>query len=232
MPFINDANLCCFQVALRGSGHLRGALIPIKFGNVSFFFVYPWYRYKWIRGSQPLKFVAIERQRGEINRAPNEELLQHQRKRITEMDCAESEMLMEEKLYPKVLPLWPNSFTIRDKYESKLKQIQSEVLASHPGPSSGISQQMRDEFAVVLEKVETTTDQKMMLQKELEQARTDMAELQREDYPKQISEEEIRPVMKKAPPSPREYCDCCQGEFRKKVYVFEADADAYESFLI
>ncbi|KAK5969235.1 cwf21 domain-containing protein [Trichostrongylus colubriformis] len=39
----------------------------------------------------------IRRAEAEINRGPNEEILQHQRKRIIEMKCAEFEMLMEEK---------------------------------------------------------------------------------------------------------------------------------------
>uniref|UniRef100_A0A1I7WVX5 Cwf21 domain-containing protein n=1 Tax=Heterorhabditis bacteriophora TaxID=37862 RepID=A0A1I7WVX5_HETBA len=40
----------------------------------------------------------LKRAEAEINRAPNEELLQHQRKRVIEMKCAEFEMLMEEKV--------------------------------------------------------------------------------------------------------------------------------------
>ncbi|RCN51950.1 Cwf21 protein [Ancylostoma caninum] len=39
----------------------------------------------------------LRRAEAEINRAPNEEILQHQRKRVIEMKCAEFEMLMEEK---------------------------------------------------------------------------------------------------------------------------------------
>ncbi|VDM54802.1 unnamed protein product [Angiostrongylus costaricensis] len=39
----------------------------------------------------------LRRIEAELNRAPNEELLQHQRKRAIEMKCAEFEMLMEEK---------------------------------------------------------------------------------------------------------------------------------------
>ncbi|VDO74869.1 unnamed protein product [Haemonchus placei] len=39
----------------------------------------------------------IRRAEAEINRGPNEEILQHQRKRVIEMKCAEFEMLMEEK---------------------------------------------------------------------------------------------------------------------------------------
>ncbi|KAK6029516.1 Cwf21, partial [Ostertagia ostertagi] len=39
----------------------------------------------------------IRRAEAQINKGPNEEILQHQRKRIIEMKCAEFEMLMEEK---------------------------------------------------------------------------------------------------------------------------------------
>ncbi|KHJ94784.1 Cwf21 [Oesophagostomum dentatum] len=39
----------------------------------------------------------LRRAEAEINRAPNEEILQHQRKRVIEMKCVEFEMLMEEK---------------------------------------------------------------------------------------------------------------------------------------
>ncbi|VDL75429.1 unnamed protein product [Nippostrongylus brasiliensis] len=39
----------------------------------------------------------LKRAEAEINRAPNEDILQHQRKRVIEMKCAEFEMLMEEK---------------------------------------------------------------------------------------------------------------------------------------
>ncbi|VDO19100.1 unnamed protein product [Heligmosomoides polygyrus] len=39
----------------------------------------------------------LRRSEAELNRAPNEDILQHQRKRVIEMKCAEFEMLMEEK---------------------------------------------------------------------------------------------------------------------------------------
>ncbi|KAK6737705.1 hypothetical protein RB195_020048 [Necator americanus] len=39
----------------------------------------------------------LRRAEAEINRAPNEDILQHQRKRVIEMKCVEFEMLMEEK---------------------------------------------------------------------------------------------------------------------------------------
>ncbi|VDM76228.1 unnamed protein product [Strongylus vulgaris] len=83
------------------------------------------------------------------------------------------------ELQERVASLGKEMESLQGKHQDELKLVRSE-LASQASGSSDISQQMKDEFADAMEKVRTTTEQKNMLSKEMEQLKNEMAELQRE----------------------------------------------------
>ncbi|VDM67328.1 unnamed protein product [Strongylus vulgaris] len=83
------------------------------------------------------------------------------------------------ELQERVASLGKEMESLQEKHQDELKLVRSE-LASQAGGSPDISQQMKDEFADAMEKVRTTTEQKNMLSKEMEQLKNKMAELQRE----------------------------------------------------
>ncbi|KAK6746226.1 hypothetical protein RB195_012380 [Necator americanus] len=126
----------------------------------------------------------------------------------------------KDDLKEKLASLEREMQSMEGRHQDELKLVRSE-LSFKASDSSEISQQMRDEFADAMEKVRTTAEEKNLLDKEVVQLKTEIAELQREVTSLRLNEANANVLVSEAKQKIDLYNELEQDFLRKQLRLSE-----------